>query len=45
MIVMPDWTIMGLVSNKEMSEEKLQKLVESLTEIRVQGREETGSDA
>jgi hypothetical protein len=34
MIVMPDGTIMGLSSNKQMSNEKLQKLVESLVEIK-----------
>lgn len=33
MIVMPDATIMGLVANKEMSDKKLQELVESLREI------------
>jgi outer membrane lipoprotein-sorting protein len=34
MIVMPDGTIMGLSANKQMSNEKLQELVESLTEIK-----------
>ncbi|MHC4691421.1 MAG: hypothetical protein ACYS67_01680 [Planctomycetota bacterium] len=34
MIVMPDGTIMGLSSNKQMSNEKLQELVESLVEIK-----------
>jgi hypothetical protein len=34
MIVMPDGTIMGLSSNKQMSKEKLQELVESLIEIK-----------
>jgi outer membrane lipoprotein-sorting protein len=34
MIVMPDGTIMGLSSNKQMSNEKLQELVESLIEIK-----------
>jgi hypothetical protein len=34
MIVMPDGTILGLVVNKQMSEEKLQELVESLREIK-----------
>ena len=33
MIVMPDGTILGLAVNKQMSDEKLQKLVESLKEI------------
>jgi hypothetical protein len=34
MIVMPDGTIMGLSSNKQMDKEKLQELVESLVEIK-----------
>ncbi|MHC4460308.1 MAG: hypothetical protein ACYS30_02640 [Planctomycetota bacterium] len=34
MIVMPDGTIMGLSSNKQMSNKKLQELVESLIEIK-----------
>jgi hypothetical protein len=34
MIVMPDGTIMGLSSNKQISNEKLQELVESLIEIK-----------
>lgn len=34
MIVMPDGTIMGLSTNKKMSNEKLQELVESLIEIK-----------
>ncbi|MHC4464905.1 MAG: hypothetical protein ACYS30_26270, partial [Planctomycetota bacterium] len=34
MIVMPDGTIMGLSANQQMSDEKLQELVESLTEIK-----------
>ncbi len=34
MIVMPDNTIMGLSSNRQMTDEKLQELVESLTEIK-----------
>ena len=34
MIVMPDGTIMGLSANKQMSNEKLQELVESLIEIK-----------
>ena len=34
MIVMPDGTIMGLSANKKMSNEKLQELIESLTEIK-----------
>jgi outer membrane lipoprotein-sorting protein len=34
MIVMPDGTIMGLSSNKQMSSEKLQELIESLVEIK-----------
>ena len=34
MIVMPDGTILGLSVNKQMSDEKLQELVESLTEIK-----------
>ena len=34
MIVMPDATILGLVVNKQMSDERLQELVESLTEIK-----------
>lgn len=34
MIVMPDGTVLGLVSNKKMSNEKLQQLVESLKEIK-----------
>lgn len=34
MIVMPDSTILGLVANKQMSDEKLQQLVESLKEIK-----------
>jgi hypothetical protein len=33
MIVMPDGTIMGLVVNQQMSDERLQELVESLMEI------------
>lgn len=33
MIVLPDATIMGLAANKEMSDKKLQELVESLREI------------
>jgi hypothetical protein len=35
MIVMPDGTILGLAANKQMSDEKLQQLVESLKEIKV----------
>ena len=34
MIVMPDGTIMGLSANKQMSNERLQELVESLIEIK-----------
>ena len=34
MIVMPDSTILGLVANKQMSDERLQQLVESLKEIK-----------
>jgi hypothetical protein len=34
MIVMPDETIIGFSANKQMSDEKLQELVESLTEIK-----------
>jgi outer membrane lipoprotein-sorting protein len=34
MIVMPNETILGLAVNQQMSEEKLQELVESLTKIR-----------
>jgi hypothetical protein len=34
MIVMPDGTILGLSANKQMSDEKLQQLVESLKEIK-----------
>jgi len=34
MIVMPDETVMGLAANKQMSNEKLQELVESLKEIK-----------
>jgi len=34
MIVMPDRTILGLSVNKQMSDEKLQELVESLKEIK-----------
>jgi len=34
MIVMPDGTIMGLSANKQMSNKKLQELVESLIEIK-----------
>jgi succinate dehydrogenase flavin-adding protein (antitoxin of CptAB toxin-antitoxin module) len=34
MVVMPDRTILGLVVNKQMSDEKLQQLVESLKEIK-----------
>ncbi len=34
MIVMPDGTIMGLCANKQMSDKKLQELVESLIEIK-----------
>ena len=34
MIVLPDGTIMGLSANKQMSNEKLQELVESLIEIK-----------
>ncbi|MHC4266434.1 MAG: hypothetical protein ACYSUK_10950 [Planctomycetota bacterium] len=33
-IVMPDGTIMGLFANKQMSNEKLQELIESLIEIK-----------
>jgi len=33
-IVMPDSTILGLAANKQMSDEKLQQLVESLKEIK-----------
>lgn len=33
MIVMPDGTIMGLSANKQITDEKLEQLVESLTEI------------
>jgi outer membrane lipoprotein-sorting protein len=34
MIVMPDGTVLGLVANKKMSNEKLQELIESLIEIK-----------
>jgi hypothetical protein len=34
MIVMPDGTIIGLSANKQMSDKKLQELVESLIEIK-----------
>ncbi len=34
MVVMPDGTILGLSANKQMSNEKLQELVESLIEIK-----------
>ncbi|MHC4293755.1 MAG: hypothetical protein ACYSTX_05610 [Planctomycetota bacterium] len=34
MIVMPDETILGLSSNKQMSDERLEELVESLVEIK-----------
>jgi len=34
MIVLPDGTIMGLSANKQMSDKKLQELVESLIEIK-----------
>ncbi len=34
MIVMPDRTILGMAANKQMSDEKLQELVESLKEIK-----------
>jgi hypothetical protein len=34
MIVMPDRTILGLTTNKQMSDEKLQQLVEALKEIK-----------
>jgi len=34
MIVMPDGTILGLAANKQMSDEKLQQLVDSLKEIK-----------
>jgi hypothetical protein len=34
MIVMPDRTILSLSANKQMSDEKLQQLVESLKEIK-----------
>jgi len=34
MIVMPDETVMGLVSNKQMREEMLREFIESLTEIK-----------
>jgi outer membrane lipoprotein-sorting protein len=34
MIVMPDRTILGLAANKQMSDEKLQQLVEALKEIK-----------
>jgi hypothetical protein len=33
MIVMPDSTVLGLAANEQMSDERLQELVESLTEI------------
>ncbi|MBN2180625.1 MAG: hypothetical protein JW715_01830 [Sedimentisphaerales bacterium] len=33
MIVMPDGTVLGLASNKKMSDEKLQELVEALKEV------------
>jgi outer membrane lipoprotein-sorting protein len=36
MIVMPDQTILSLSANKQMSDEKVQELVESLTEIKEQ---------
>lgn len=39
MIVMPDGTIMGLAVNGEMSEQKLQELVDSLTEIKSEAGE------
>ncbi len=34
MIAMPDGAVLGLVANKQMSDEKLQELVESLVEIK-----------
>jgi hypothetical protein len=34
MIVLPDRTILGLAANKQMSDEKLQQLVEALKEIK-----------
>ena len=34
MIVMPDGTVLGLSANKQMTDEKLQALIESLTEIK-----------
>jgi hypothetical protein len=34
MIVMPDQTVMGMATNKQISDEKLQQLVEALKEIR-----------
>jgi len=34
MIAMPDGTVLGLVANKQMSDEKLQEFVESLVEIK-----------
>lgn len=34
MIVMPDGTVMSLSANRQMSDEKLQELVESLIEIK-----------
>jgi len=34
MIVIPDGTVLGLVANKQMSDERLQELVESLIEVK-----------
>jgi len=34
MIAMPNGTVLGLVANKQMSDEKSQELVESLIEIK-----------
>jgi hypothetical protein len=33
MIVMPDSTVLGLAANRQMSDERLRELVESLTEV------------
>jgi hypothetical protein len=34
MIVMPDGTVLGLSANRQMSNKRLQELVESLVEIK-----------
>ncbi len=45
MIVLPDGTILGMSANKQMAEQKLQELVDSLTEIKEETRDAVGKDA